>query len=152
MAHLEQEQVLADFLSEERLAVTEAHTLSERRVVLAREVMRLDAQLTDVAAAGDAALLDALRPVWDLATQHHAKGPGALVAWGEVEPVVIAAIEAVGAFRQQVRPVVEAMAENVRAMATLLAVVDAEIDARAVALLATKNVELATEAIRLPLQ
>jgi len=51
-----------------------------------------------------------------------------------------------------VRPVVEAMAENVRAMATLLAVVDAEIEARAVALLATKNVELATEAIRLPLQ
>jgi len=58
MAQNEQEQVLADFLSEERRVVTEAHTLSERRVVLAREVMRLDAQLTDVAAAGDVALLE----------------------------------------------------------------------------------------------
>jgi len=152
MAQIEQEQIVADLLAEERIAVETARALSARRAALAQEALGFDQALGAVVEAGNAAIDESLHHLLGVVDQHRALTADALVEWGEVEPVVLAGIALIGAFREAVAPVIEAMARNVRHLAPLLGVVDAEIEARAAALLAARNAALATEATRHPLQ
>ncbi len=143
---------VGDFLGEERAAIAQAIAVSARRAALAQEAVRLHAQIGAVAVAGDAALAEALRQLFGLASQERSQTPGALVAWSDVEPVVLAALETITAFREAALPVVDAMAQAIKHTAALLATTDEEIELRATALLAGRNAALAQGAARFPIQ
>ncbi len=151
MAHVEQEQVLADFVSEERVAAEEAGALSARRTALAQEAVRLNQVLVSVTQAGDAVVADALRDLWHCATHNHALDAGEPIVWSDIQDIVLAGVEALGSFRQAVAPVVEAKAANTRNMGHLLEVTDAEIHQRAELLVAKERTIMAGEAVRFPI-
>ncbi len=152
MVEKQDEQVLAAFIAEERTAIAQALTVSAQRAALAQEAVRLHAQLATVVDAGDVALDDSLHHLVGVVEQHRALTADSVVAWGEVEPVVLAGMELIAAFREAVAPVVEAMALTVKNLSPLLALTDREVEARAAALVATRNVTLATGAVRFATQ
>ncbi len=153
MAHVKEEQVVADFLAEERAAAVRVAAISARRSEMAREALALQQQLARLAQAADAVVEEALSDLFLTANQVRVPdNTQAAVSWSEISAVVANALAAIGEYRRTLAPVLDLAGQVIGQIAPLLAVTECEIEQRADLLVETRTNALAAQAALYPPQ
>jgi len=150
MADVEPEQVVADFLAEERRATERVAAVSAMRTATIGYMERMRLTMGETASAADGEIAEALRELWALANRMRTPEPGDVVVWKDVEDIVLSGVCALGSFRRVLGPVIEEIAATVQVMGPLLQMTQEEVDARATLVIAERTTALAENASHYP--
>ena len=92
MADVEPEQVVADFLAEERRATERVAAVSAMRTATIGYMERMRLTMGETASAADGEIAEALRELWALANRMRTPEPGDVVVWKDVEDIVLSGV------------------------------------------------------------
>lgn len=147
---------VAEMTEAQHKAAQEAVALATRRRALVVEVAALEERLALLQERNRQALAPLEETLWGAisaaraATAARAEGAVADPGWSGVEDLAVASADWILAFKEDADTTLEAVRAYVASVASLLAVTDLEVAARAYALLAARDAELARVAATRP--
>ncbi len=150
----ESQQFIAALADEHHAATEKRQTIADERAILGAQALTLAAALTSTARRHDDDLAQALRALAaPLEACRAREDAGEPTEWTrDVAPLVDAISGTTALFRAEYTALVELTVAYVTAVGSVITITQAEIDARAAELVATRNATLATEAARFPIQ